>query len=344
MGHLPTSFKTALSRIEPRDDAQNAQCAHKQVAEVLEADGRLKRLGIRTFLIGSYGRQVSIKRIKDVDVFVRLPKATSTLRPGDVLDHVAKLLEGAFPGRVKRQHRSVLVKFPDYDLSVDVVIARPCVDHPDDHWQIPEKIEDDGRASWVETNPIKMGELTTEANKSFLLSPDDEDSGVYVPMVKLVRQVRRTWVDDQPGGYYFEVLTYHAFQDLQPDERTVAAYLTAILGKIAEELPECAAEGPADPTLEDRTIKTKATAEQIEAAAQAIAQAAALAKEALDEEDVCKSAALWRELLGKTQNTDEPEEVFPMPDYCNPDGSTRASSRSVVKGARTVPAGRDRYA
>lgn len=95
----------------------------------------------------------------------------------------------------------------------------------DDHWETPQQIEEDGRARWVEANARKMTELTTEANKSFLLY----DDGVYVPVVKLVRQERRTWVVEQPGGYYFEVLNYHAFQDKQPNEKTIAAYLTGIL-------------------------------------------------------------------------------------------------------------------
>ena len=50
------------------DDAKNAADAHKQVSAVLEADGRLTNLGVSCFLIGSYGRDVSIKRVKDVDV------------------------------------------------------------------------------------------------------------------------------------------------------------------------------------------------------------------------------------------------------------------------------------
>lgn len=344
MATQATLFKAALSRIEPEDDAKNAADAHKQVTEALESDERLKKLGISTFLIGSYGRDVSIKRVKDVDMFARLTKATSSLRPGEILDHIYDVLEDAFPGCVERQHRSVKVEFSDYDLSVDVVIARPCIHHPDDHWQIPEKIEDDGRASWVETNPTKMGELTTTANKQFLLSADNPDSGVYVPMVKLIRQIRRIWVDEQPGGYYFEVLTYHAFQDLQPDTTTVAGHLCVILREIANRLPDYVDEGPDDPTLENRTIKTKATAEQIEAAVKRIAEAADLAEKALEEDDPCKSAVLWRDLLGETQNTDEPEDVFPLPEYCNPDGSTKSSSEALVKGAPAVPAGRDRYA
>lgn len=344
MATLATQFKGACSRIEPEEDAKNAADAHSQVTEALEADERLKHLGISTFLIGSYGRDVSIKRVKDVDVFARLTKATSSLRPGEILDHVTVVLEKAFPGRVQRQHRSVKVDFPDFDLSVDVVIARRCVDHPDEHWQIPEKIEADGRASWVETNPIKMGELTTAANKTFLLSSGDSDSGVYVPMVKLIRQIRRTWVDDQPGGYYFEVLTYHAFQDLQPYENTVADYLCVVLREVAVRLPGYVNAGPDDPTLDDRTITSKATPEQIETAAKRIAEAADLAEKALGEEDPCKSARMWRDLLGETQQTDEPEDVFPLPEYCNDDGSTKSTSNMLVKGAPAVPAGRGRYA
>jgi hypothetical protein len=162
MATLATHFKTALSNIEPNEDAKNAQQAHAEVSDALKADNRLKGLGVDPFLIGSYGRQVSIRRVKDVDVFARLRKADKSLRPGEILDHVEEVLEEAFPCRVTRQHRSVMVDFPDYDLTVDVVIARPC----GDHWEIPEKIEDDGNARWVEMNPIKMGELTTKPTRT----------------------------------------------------------------------------------------------------------------------------------------------------------------------------------
>lgn len=131
---------------------------------------------------------------------------------------------------------------------------------------------------------------------------------------------------------------------MQPDENTVADYLCAVLQEIASRLPDYVDEGPEDPTLEDRTIRTKATAEQIEAAAGRIAEAADLAKMALKELDRCKSADMWRDLLGKTQETDEPEDVFPLPEYCNADGTTKSSSGTLVKGAPAVPAGRDRYA
>jgi hypothetical protein len=338
---LATCFRDALSNIEPGDDATNAKGAHEQVSDALRADDWLRQtLGVEPVLIGSYARDVSVRRVKDVDVFARLTKADSGLRPGKTLEHIEALLADEFGDeRVERQYRSIKVEFPEYDLSVDVVPARPC----GDHWEIPEKTEDDTNASWVETNPTKMTDLKTEANAEFLLYDDDAKSGVYVRIVKLMRQIRRTWIEDQPGGFYFEVLTYWAFQEAQPNEDTIADYLVVILNKAAELLATAATDGLKDPTLDDRTIATKATDDQLAAAAERIGEAADLAERALNEPDKCRSAKLWLELLGTTKNTSEAEDVFPLPSYCNPDGTTK-SSRTITRGASTVPAGSDRYA
>jgi hypothetical protein len=339
MATLATNFKGALGNIEPGDDATNAKDAHEQASKALRSDSWLAGLGANPVLIGSYGRDVSIRRVKDVDVFARLESADSTLRPGNVLDRMEEVLGDEFPGRVERQHRSLKVDFPDYDLSVDVVAARPF----GDHWEIPEKIEEDGNATWVETNPTKMTKLKEQANKEFLLYDDDSTSGIYVPVVKLVRQVHRTWVDDQPGGYFFEVLTYWAFQEAKPNEDSVAGYLTIILETIVELLPGVVEDGLADPTLDDQFIKTKATSAQIVAAAERITEASELARTALDEPDKCQAAVKWRQLLGMTKNTETEEQVFPLPNYCNDDGSTK-KAHSITAGAPAVPAGSDRYA
>ncbi|WP_375432786.1 nucleotidyltransferase [uncultured Friedmanniella sp.] len=326
MATLATLFVSALSNIQPGDDAKNAPMAHKQVSDAITSDELLRELGADPVLIGSYKRDVSIRRVKDVDVFVRLKNADDSLRPGDILTHTIEVLEDAFPGRVTRQHRSAMVDFPKFDLSVDVVIARPCGNHPDDHWQIPQKIEQDGRASWVETNPTRMTELKTQANQQFLLSDDDPTSGAYVPVVKLVRQIRRAWDINKPGGFYFEVLAYQAFQDEQPNENTVADYLTAVLRAVADALATGAK--PADPTLEGRTISTSATTAQLEEAASRMDEAATLADEALKAEDTCLSAAKWRQLLGTTKHTDDPEHASRSPTSATPTAPGRAPARS----------------
>lgn len=343
MAVLAAQFKDALSNIEPSEDVAHAMQAHQEVTRALKEDDRLKKLGVSPILIGSYKRQVSIKRIKDVDVFARLTRADGSLRPGDILQHVTDLLEEAFSGRVERQRRSVKVEFPKFDLSVDVVIARPCVDHPGDHWQIPGKIEDDGNATWVETNPTRMTELSTEANKEFFLDAGDE-SGIYVPVVKLMRQIRRTWLDDHPGGFYIEVLTLQVFNDLEPKQSTVAGYLAEVLRGVANAMATIVENGGlTDPTLDGNTISTKATDDEIDEAAVSLSEAADLAEEALKETSTCKSAVKWRQLLGVTKNTETEEYVFPLPEHCNSDGTQKTSS-SVKPGSSTVPAGDGRYA
>jgi hypothetical protein len=233
-------------------------------------------------------------------------------------------------GRVERQHRSVKTDFPDYDLCVDAVPARPY----EGHWEIPNRPKE--RARWVETNPTRLNELTTQVNKAFTLN----GNGIYVPTVKLVRQTRRTWLGDQPGGFFFEIMTYWAFVNQQPSQTSVAGYLTFALGKIAAMLPKVATEGLDDPTLSGKKISTKATAADFKTATASIAEAAELSRAALDEPDDCKAAVGWRDLFGKTSDG---EDVFPIPEYCNADG-TRRSYPAVTAGATRVPAGSGRYA
>ena len=331
MATLPTCFRQALGNVQPAEDEKNAADAQGQVSDALKADRKLRELGIDPVLIGSYAREVSIKRVKDVDVFGRLTKADDTLDPGDALNHFERVLIARFgDDRVEHQYRSLKTSFPEYDLCVDSVPARPYRNH----WEIPSRPKE--RARWVETNPTRLNELTTQVNKAFTLN----GNGIYVPIVKLVRQTRRTWLGDQPGGFFFEVMTYWVFVNEQPSATSVAGYLTFTLEKIAGMLPMVAIHGLDDPTLPDKKISTKATAADFQTAATQITQASKAARAALEEPDDCKAAVGWRDLLGTTS---EGDDVFPLPEYCNTDG-THKSYRAVTKGATRVPAGSDRYA
>lgn len=335
MSMLASYFLEALRNIEPEDDKLNAADAHKEVSKALIADQNLKNLGISPVLIGSYKRSVSIRRVKDVDVFARLYEPGENLSPGKVLDLFESVLsseQNFGRSRVQRQDRSIKVDFPDYQLAVDVVPARPY----GDHWEIPNKPEDAERAQWIETNPLRLNSLTEDANKAYLLN----DDGIYVPIVKLVRQVRRTWVKDHPGGLFFEIMTYWAFQNESPSANSTAEYLALILERIARMMPVIAENGLDDPTIPGNKISTKATESDFEKATAQIEAAAELAHDSFMDEDDCRSAMKWRTLLGKTT---EDEDVFPLPSYCNPDGSTQKLT-TVTRGATRVPGGNDRYA
>ncbi|MCL6670509.1 nucleotidyltransferase domain-containing protein [Streptomyces panaciradicis] len=204
MAHLKQQFKEALSSIEPGDDKTNAPEAHRLVRDVLEADPKLAEYGVSPVLIGSYKRNVSIRRIKDVDVFVRLTDVPGDVTAKDILDRFFKVLHAEFGTdadghrRTKRQDRSLQVSFPEYDLYVDAVPARP---YGDGTWEIPQK--GDGN-EWVRTNPDGLTALSSTMNA-------DHDE-YYVPTVKLLRQTRRALLGmKKPGGFFIEMAAYQAF-------------------------------------------------------------------------------------------------------------------------------------
>lgn len=343
MATLAPQFETALSNIEPQrkekgDDARNAKEAHAEVRDVLQADTKLcESWGIKPKLIGSYARDVSIRRVKDVDVFCRLTTAPGGLMPGEAMTEFERVLEAEYKKRCERQHRSFKIDFPDFDLSVDVVPAKPC----NDHWQVPSRDPEGERGKWVATNPLKLNELTSTMNARFPLG--DTTRGMYVPTVKLIRQVRRHVLGDQPGGLFLELMTYQVFDTLMTVEKTVAAYLTETLGHLASYFDDVVTGGLPDPTMLGKTISTKSTAAEIKAARTAFQDVAKLAREALNTEEQCASARLWQQVLG----TNCDGEVFELPSYCSATAETGSVASALLgrkPGADRVPAGRDTYA
>ncbi|MFD7225531.1 nucleotidyltransferase [Streptomyces sp. NPDC059892] len=329
MAHLKQQFKEALSSIEPGDDKTNAPEAHRLVRDALEADPKLAQYGVSPVLIGSYKRNVSIRRIKDVDVFVRLADVPGDVTSKDILDRFFKVLHAEFGidadghRRTKRQDRSLQVSFPQYDLYVDAVPARP---YGDGTWEIPQK--GDGN-EWVRTNPDGLTALSSTMNANH-----DE---YYVPTVKLLRQTRRALLGSKkPGGFFIEMATYQAFASGAVSGDDQAEYCVSALREVSTIVENFVAHNiaVADPTLPGHTIRIRATDDELDTARTRFADAAASAKAALDEEDAGKAALAFRKLLGKNGDGDT---VFPMPPGFNEDGSKKASA--ISPGARLVPAG-----
>lgn len=330
MAHLKQQFKDALSSIEPGNDKTNAPEAHVLVREALEADSKLKDYGVNPVLIGSYKRSVSIKRIKDVDVFVRLPDVPGDVTSQEILDRFFKVLHGEFGTdseghrRTKRQDRSLQVSFPEYDLYVDAVPARPHWDG--DTWEIPQKGDEN---EWVRTNPEELTRLSSEMNAAH----DD----YYVPTVKLLRQTKRALLGQKkPGGFFIEMATYQAFSSGTVSGNDHAEYYVSALQEVSKIIDDYVTYGIGvnDPTLPGHTIRIRATDDELDTARTKFMDAAAAANDALEEEHEGKSALNFQKLLGK--NGDD-ETVFPMPPGFEENGTKRA--RAISAGARVVPAG-----
>lgn len=331
MAHLKQQFKDALGSIEPSDDKASAPEVHQLVRDALKADAKLADFGVDPVLIGSYKRNVSIRRVKDVDVFVRLPDVPSDVTSRDILDRFFTVLHANFGTdsdghrRVKRQDRSLQVSFPEYDLYVDAVPARPYGDGAT--WEIPQR----GDANeWVHTNPERLTSLSSEMNAAH--------DGFYVPTVKLLRQTRRAvlGVGKKPGGFFVEAATYQAFASGLVSGNDHAEYYVSALEEVSKIIDGYVSDGIEvnDSTLPGHTISIRATDDELDAAKTRFADAANAACEALGEEDEGRAALAFRGLLGKNGDG---ESVFPMPPGFNEDGSKRASAISA--GARVVPAG-----
>jgi hypothetical protein len=327
MAQLITQFEKACSNVEPDStDVKNAAEAHTAVRDVLDNRPDLVDRGIATVLIGSYKRHVSIRRVKDVDVFSRTEGLDMTA--GEALDLFERILVEAFgEDRVERQDRSIKIDFPDFDLYVDAVPARPA----GDYWEIPDRNNE-----WTQTNPEELTRLSSKMN--------DDNDDIYVPLVKLVRQTRNANLGKRPGGLYFEILTYHAFNNGVKGDNIAELYV-ATLRSIADQLEDVVNGGHVeDPTMPGAHIKIRVTDAQLKTAADKFAAIATKADNALKNDDPCAAAFAFREILGK--NSDD-ERVFPMPAPCNDDGTKKlfaTVSSTATAGDDDVPAGNRRFA
>lgn len=338
MPQLTTQFGEALRNIEPTDDDKaNAPAAHQEVREALLADETLSDWGLDPVLIGSYKRHVSIRRMKDVDLFGRLRDLPDDVAPGTLLKEFERVLVAGFGrDRVTRQARSLQVAIPDLDgLYVDAVPARPWTSAYGEHaWQLPKR----GENGWQATNPERLSELTSQVNADF--------DSFYVPVVKLLRQTRRALMGKKmPGGLTVEIAALLAFQSGDVVGTTVGDLYVSALRKSGDLLYDAfvLGLGLADPTLNGEQLYVRGDDADKQALAQAFVEAGQRAKDALDadQSDKCRAAKTFRNLLGKAlDDQGDQDYVFPMPDDCNIDGTPKSFAR--VRAGDAAVAGGDR--
>lgn len=344
MPELISQFTEALSNIEPtKADKDNAPRAHAEVSEALAADDVIAGWGFEPILIGSYKRHVSIRRMKDVDVFGRLTSLPADVAPKALLTEFERVLTAAFPAidgtkRVQRQARSLQVSFPEFDgLYVDAVPARPWTS-PSGlvAWELPKR----GEEGWQPTHPEELTRLTVELNDT------GHFDGYYVPTVKLLRQTRRALVGKRPpGGLTVELAAVHAFRSGNVTGPTQADYYVSALREVGRVLTEAFTNslGLDDPMLPGAKVVVRGDQSDKEALALAFVNAATKAEAALNSSDRCAAAKVFRDLLGKAvDDQGNTDSVFPMPADCNADGTAKRFT-AVTAGDPLVPAGDRRF-
>lgn len=312
MNTLDTQFEQALTMLElSATKRARAIAAHLEVRAYLETDPDLRDRGVDTVLIGSYKRSTSIRPGRDVDIFVKLPNSDDD--PDTVYRLVKDALARKYKERLSEGRRSVKIDFGADGFSVDVVGAVP----RDSHWAIPEinppVFEATGqRTEWEDTDPEMFAEQIATRNGE---DPKVGDRGALVPTIKLVRQTRKAHLGDaKPGGLYFEILTYWAFEG-GVTGGSFAEILANTLTWIEERLTRIGTEPLIEPSLLVPYFPPPKP-DELALATATFAGLAAEAQVALRSDDDCAASAAWRRILGKNDDG----SVFPLPTGCTEDG------------------------
>lgn len=338
MATLRSQFSQALTNIEINGEkAERAQASHREIRDLLEADTTLCDWGVDTKLIGSYSRDSGIYPGKDVDVFVRLDELDTDATPKDVYNAVWEPLADEYGdanegGRATAQARSVKISFPDPENPDDdnagfAVDAVPAV-RDGDHWAVPTKDRSRWAGStgrWVTTDPERFGMLSSQLSTSSS-SPAVGGRNAYKPIVKLMRQARRTHLGDRrPGGLYVEFATYHAWQQGLVFGDEWDPLLARTLRQVASRFATAHYLPLIDPAI-GTAVEPALTEDDWVNASGVFADLADLADEALSA-DECKAAVKWREILG---GNDRADPVFPLPSGCDANGFRIATIAAVT--------------
>lgn len=309
---LEDQFDDALTRLELGEKRKRVESAHTEIRSHLEGDVQLRAWGIDTVLIGSYARHTAIYPGKDVDVFAKLAGLDTSVNPATVFGGVRDVLVAKYGSRAQPQARSIKVIFAtdgDEDFHVDVV---PAVRYGT-RWAIPRRDTarweaEDVLERWVETDPEEMTRLTSQMNRTLMVG----GRGAFVPVVKLVRQIRRQRLGKQkPGGFYFELMTYWAFNFGMSGD-SFAELLSKTLRSISSQLSS--GDPLIDPVL-GTAFRPHPDTEDQAAAASAFARLAEDGERALGLPR-CPAAVVWRAMLGENDRG----HVFPLPPGCDEKG------------------------
>ena len=304
MHTLRDEFRMALSNIEVKGEKRKkAIAAHTEIQECLAEDNALRKWGISTRLIGSYSRRTAIYPGKDVDVFARLTNLDTRVNPQSVYDRVEAVLVQAYGWRATPQARSVKVDFTDpSDLSTTsfAVDAVPAVRNGS-LWAIPTKERNywaEDASGWVETNPEKFGDLSSDLSTS-TWSPTVDGQNAYKPIVKLMRQARDIHLPNQkPGGLYVEFATYDVWAANLIRGNEWCQLLAATLRSVAERFGGASSQPLLDPGL-DKPVNPPLHTYELDNARGIFSGLADKADQALNTGDRCQAAIWWRQILGR---------------------------------------------
>jgi len=307
--NLPSYFKDFLAEIEPSPSyKQDQQDGHTTLRKRLAADEEFEPIHINTFLQGSYKRNTAIHPGKDVDIVVVTSLNPDKITPTKANDMLGKCLRKYYE-KVSPKDRSFCISL-SY-VTMDVVIAASrylsenswqiesvrkadAINETSDWTNYPLLIPDRNLGRWVGTHPKAQIEWTSDLNAAC--------GGYFVPLVKMFKWWRKETyeVPKYPKGYLLERF---AGECVDKSKRDNADGFVQLLENLQTKYTSSASFGIIphlpDPGVPTNNVAHRLTAEDFRIFLEKIAAALTIAREAFDEEDLKKSAGLWRKLFGE---------------------------------------------
>lgn len=307
--NLPSYFKDFLSEIEPSASyKEDQQSGHKKLRKRLAEDEEFKSIHVNTFLQGSYKRKTAIHPGKDVDIVVVTSLDRDHTTPGEANAVIGKVLRKYYPDKVTAQNRSFCVSLAY--VTMDVVLAtsrylkqkawlfelvRKAETLDADDWSDhPLLIPDRELGAWVETHPKAQLKWTTDLNATC--------GGYFVPLVKMFKWWRKETYEkpQDPKGYVLERL---AGECVDTSKREHAEGFVQLLENIRAKYSFYAALGIVpnlpDPGVPSHNVAHRLSADDFKTFMAKVKAVLPNARAALEEEDIKKSADLWRKVFGE---------------------------------------------
>lgn len=307
---LPSYFKDFLAEIEPSPSyKEDQQTGHKTLRKRLAQDDEFKAIHVNTFLQGSYKRNTAIHPGKDVDIVVVASLDPDRTTPTEANAQLGKVLRRYYPGKVTPQNRSFCVSL-SY-VTMDVVIAASryltrqawlfeavrqaeSIDATNGWSEQTLLIPDRDLGRWVETHPKAQLKWTTDLNAAC--------GGYFVPLVKMFKWWRQETYQKPkyPKGYVLERL---AGECVDKTKRDHAEGFVQLLENIKNKYSGYATLGMVpslpDPGVPSHNVAHRLSVDDFKTFMTKVEAALPTARAALAEDDIQKSADLWRKLFGE---------------------------------------------
>ncbi len=367
MSTVPSYFKDFLSNIRlSANQVNDLKTGHTTLRKRLEEDEVLSNIIVSTFLQGSYRRSTAVKpkngNKSDVDIIVVTKLDSEEYTPKEALNIFVPFLDKYYKDKYKLQGRSIGISLSYVNLdivptsapskseigilqdkaiiseytieefqqnlltkSLDNVLVEStynifCKSDSELQWKSdPLLIPDCEAEEWDKTHPLEQIRWTIEKNKNC--------NTHYINVVKALKWWRKIQCSNikHPKSYPFE----HFIGDCCPDG------ITSVAEGIVLTLENIVSQYPIKPFLADRGVPehdvfARITNDEYSDFYDIVCDAAKIAREAFDCEELYDSVCKWRELFGT--------EFPPAPEPTKSNSSTGFSTRTEKTIA--IPEGR----